>query len=318
MYKNQILHVYWSQESDPFPRENVQNHFKNLSDVLTQVYFQLPKDIRGKVKLPIQIVYSSKENLREVHLSQKFLIHINSQFIFQSSELQLWVHEFFHWIINSVKDGEEDWVQEGLAQVFEWKVLERLNGLHVLAFLQDPNFPFFKKYDLNSFSQAQYGQHMMYFYYLYENCGQDQLFWNLVRIPQKGTLLVDRALSSISRSSEVCGNFKSSLTGFALAKVHNQVVYRKDKIDRSYVIPGISDSPQVLKLSRFKELQQWVEGQSVGSSVLIAADLVDEVKSAFPSIEVYFLEDEFPFRVSKEKGEFSHYRVAIVKIERRL
>ena len=305
--QNSFIEVRWLLVGPPPPISQA----KELAQALLQIYSQLPLDIQRRVRLPIRVAYAQEnQSLQEVRSQEDFLILINAQFMGQSSELQLWVHEFFHWILNSQRVGEKDWVQEGLAQVFEWKVLDHLNALHVSAFLEDPNFPFFQAYDLLRPSRSQYGQHLMYFYYLYSNCGQDSLFWDLVRGSATGDALINQALARQKKSLKICLSFQDSLFGFALAKAHQHAIYSTRGVDRSYEIPGISDQPRLPRLSNLNSLRQWIHESGVGAVAEVLPSNVGLIKS--DSVRFYYLEMQFPFRVQHEKLPSS--KAVIVKV----
>ena len=156
-------------------------------------------------------------------------------------------HEYFHAIHHLLNPAEEDWVKEGLAQLFEWKVTGLPFRPHLEAGLKNLTTPLIAEYDHNKYSSEVYGQHLLYFYYLEKNCGGEKLFWDIARSMYlspiaKNVLSLDRGQKStlkrigienidirlknnIHTFKEQCRDFDQSALSFQLARILNSDVW---------------------------------------------------------------------------------------------
>ena len=139
---------------------------------------------------------------------------------------------------------EEDWVKEGMAQLFEWKVTGRFFRKHLEQGLEKLTTPLITSYDHGHYQPELYGHHLLYFYYLTQNCGGENLFWEMAQgysslsllskvmaplVPAhpsedlKGANKINyHLLSSVQSFKLQCRDFQSSALHFQIARILNQ------------------------------------------------------------------------------------------------
>lgn len=152
-------------------------------------------------------------------------LQIHSSLILSSDSERTLAHEYFHaihWIFHS---DEPAWLKEGLAQLFETRVFARgkFNTNHLAAGFSTPSTSLVNDIHVNAISHAHYGHLLMYFWYLYERCGGEDLFWKLAaaRSETYGILTIESALRELGSSKKGCGSFSESVAEFELARALN-------------------------------------------------------------------------------------------------
>ncbi len=133
------------------------------------------------------------------------------------------VHELFHAIQNRITK-QPNWINEGLALLFEYKILGTFNLDYYLAAFQKVSTPLTATISLTEQSSTSntspetYGHLLLYFYYLDRECAADsnKFFWS---IAEKG---VTRTLQEMRSLLPSCVSFESSVENFELARVLNK------------------------------------------------------------------------------------------------
>ncbi len=140
---------------------------------------------------------------------------------------QLMAHELFHAFHFLLHPGDEPWLREGLAQLFEFRTLGRLNGKNVRLSFEKPSTPLQGDYSPANRRPETYGHALLYFYYLWRNCGGDELMWKITTAPVNGTQAVDYGLSHVHQTQIVplpCANFSQSASFFEVARFRNRSI----------------------------------------------------------------------------------------------
>ena len=142
---------------------------------------------------------------------------------------RLVAHEYFHALHYWLDPGEEDWVREGMAQVFEIFVVGRPNGKHLMAAQKFPSAPLVGAFDYGNDNSTRYGQALLYFSWLTRECGGRELFWDLLRPVDglKGLKKIDTVLRKRGGLRPQCRSARQSVLDFQMAKVHNRVDFYK-------------------------------------------------------------------------------------------
>ena len=190
----------------------------------------LPQDIQRKTRQrSLEIIV--RPNLPRTGLFASGTTYLDASVIQSPEWERLLAHEYFHALHYWLNPGEEDWVREGMAQVFEALVIGRPNGRHLWAAQQFPSAPLVAKFDHRQKNVALYGQSLLYFSWLIRECGGKELFWDLLR-PLKqlrGLDKIESALHQRASAKPQCQSAKQSVLDFHIAKVHNRVDF--DNLD---------------------------------------------------------------------------------------
>ncbi len=126
-------------------------------------------------------------------------------------------HEFVHLIHNMHRPNEDWWIKEGVAMLGQ-KLLscedhpsKSLSQTEPIISLTELPRLFTAKAISNSYNQI-----ILYFEFLYENCGGEKLFLELLKSgsSKKGTAFIDQLLTS--KTNRQCQNFKNSFTEFQI------------------------------------------------------------------------------------------------------
>ena len=209
----------------------------------------------------------------------------------------LLAHEFFHAVHHVLHPGEEPWVREGLAQLFETMVLGSMNGVNLAAAFKDPSTPLMGRYSIERPNPAQYGHDLLYFHYLKSQCGGDGLVWKLASgaSGETGRNGIDRELRASSGPRlPQCESFEASARHFEIARMHNQITYAEPANRRihfllSTTLPGPAPASGVsaAELARLEPFQPLLlqARASVGSAA---------------GLERYWLKRKFPYNVVQE------------------
>lgn len=248
-----------------------------------------------------------------------FRLEINRGQLSSNGLLSLLAHEFFHAVHYYLNPGEETWVREGLAQVFEYIVSGELNGGNFRAILEKPYSSVVQSsFDINQVAKEKYGHTMLYFYYLYQHCGTDDLFWKVTKgIPDKvyrGAKLIDEILKSLKLSKEECSSFDESLRSFEISRFHNKVDYSEGTGNDRYFL----FSTKALGVSSVdysnSEIQQIFKELPLTIPLRLTIPQYMENNFHCKKCDFYFIEKKFPFRVFNTKPSMpGFYEILIFK-----
>ncbi|MBY0414341.1 MAG: hypothetical protein K2Q18_09255 [Bdellovibrionales bacterium] len=230
-------------------------------------------------------------------------------------------HEVYHAIHFHINPDELPWVREGMAQVFEYIHTNKLNGLNMAAAISNPMTPLLGEYNPETSERAQYGHNMLYFYYLYNQCGGEKLFWKITEgapeLNLKGSYLMDTVLKEIDFPNEECSDFAKSAILFEVAKMHNkpQILNSKEKT-KFFVID--SDLTTVFpQVKTEKDLERIIKGMPVLSSYKIPMENFITLKGKCSNCEIYYSNKAIPYNVSSKAPEKSKgIDVILVKLRR--
>lgn len=173
----------------------------------------------------------------------QLVISLSKSILGSPGYLRLVTHELFHAIHFVINPGEKSWVQEGLAQLFEYKIHGSYNDKNILMALSDSTTPLMGEYDLNHPDAEQYGHNFLYFYYLDSKCESEKgdLFWKLASAKKKsvknlfGESGIDDVLTHHISKRKICSSFKASAEAFTLARVINRYS-GKTQSDETFIL----------------------------------------------------------------------------------
>lgn len=245
------------------------------------------------------------------------VININYRRLSSPSITSLLAHEIFHAIHFEINPDEEDWTREGLAQVFEYIITNKLNGMNIYESTKWPFTSLTKPYNLSDTSRAQYGHDLLYFYYLYTHCGAEKIFWNLTKGNghDSGAQLIDATLKLQHISAPECQSFKSSIRFFEIAKQHNHTSYEAGVENQSfYLINSNLDifQPSFDNKAALKNLEE----APLFTSFKISLIQFLENKNKLDGFEAYYTQKKFPYLVlNVMPQETNDFDVVLVKME---
>ena len=123
-------------------------------------------------------------------------IIISPQLFSSSDYYRLISHELFHAFQHALNPGNPGWVREGLAQVFESKIVGSLNTTVINTMIDDTSTSLIGDYNIAVTSRPLYAHHALFFHYLDQKCasnnqdgkveGDETFFWDLTITPVKG------------------------------------------------------------------------------------------------------------------------------------
>jgi hypothetical protein len=145
------------------------------------------------------------------------------------------LHELVHLMHNRFRPNEELWVREGIALFMEYRILRYSNPVETEAFVNPETTliaqlnPHLADYPDVHRRNSEYGNLSLYFYYLYKECGGDELLNQLLLSPQGdsakpvvGIPFINQVLGSRpSSGKERCSSFSQSFVAFQTAKFWN-------------------------------------------------------------------------------------------------
>lgn len=292
----------------------------------TDVYPHIPESVKSKIKdLSVTIHLSdapgrdalfipgeTKDHKHKIIIQ---LLQINSNGI-----KALLAHEFFHAVHFEINPDETPWVREGMAQLFEYITTNELNGMNLRAAILNPLTPLIGKYDIEKTNAAQYGHNMLYFYYLFNHCGGEQLFWSIASGKEdlKGAYLIDSILLNSQSKSAECRNFIDSAISFEVAKIHNQIqelmATNAEGRERFFLAPT-NLSPKFAEVISSEELQQVIKDIPLYSSRRFKLGQYMDLNGQCKSCSTFYAKKVFPYEVSIDfpKGNIKNYDVILVK-----
>lgn len=281
--------------------------FEKIKDMKVNIHLS-DKSGRDGLFIPGEVEHNHKINIQ--------LLLLNSNGI-----KALLAHEFFHAVHFEVNPGEEPWMREGMAQLFEFIVTDNLSGANLQASIAKPNTPLIGKYDIENVNPAQYGHDLLYFFYLYNHCGGDDLFWSLAtgQDDLQGAELIDRLLSLKNSTPVECKNFHNSAVSFETAKLHNQMQITKaeqtGERDRFFLAPTNLPTKATL-FSSPQDLIKATEQLPDYSSLRTGLNIFEAAKASLKNCKVFYARRSFPYDVSEDtpSGSTRNLEVIIVKI----
>jgi uncharacterized protein YjaZ len=317
------------------------NIFENLSDTQQQsliakvseynqfftneVIPHIPTPVLNKIQDMHVTIHFSNESTRDglfipgdnshEHKIEVQLIQLNSNGL-----KSLLAHEFFHAVHFELNPNEEVWAREGMAQLFEYVVTHELNGRNLQAAIANPYTPLIGEYKIDEVNAAQYGHDMLYFYYLYNHCGEDQLLWDLAegQSAQKGAELINSILIKQNSKRIECQSFISSVKSFEVAKFHNQLEFNtKDENDRYYLAPT-NLTPLSLKINSENDLTVSIKNLPLYSSLGVDINTWNSFHGTCANCSVFYVKKSFPYEVLQlpPADLLSLYKVILVKTKR--
>lgn len=234
----------------------------------------------------------------------------------------LLAHEIYHAIHFHLNPDELPWVREGMAQLFEFISTGELNGKNLSAAIKNPLTPLLGEYSIESNDPAQYGHDMLYFFYLYNHCGKDKIFWKITEARnlqgQKGSFLIDEVLKDLHASANECEDFSSSAISFEVAKLHNETQFLNILEKNKYVIAPMEISPTFTLPKTEKELEIVIQSMPVLSSYKIPLVDFKKLKGTCTNCEIFYALKDFPYTVNaKEPKKTAENNVIIVKTHKK-
>lgn len=167
-------------------------------------------------------------------------IKINSALIRTTEAERTLAHEFFHAVHWIVHKDEPAWLREGLAQVFETRVYVqgKFNTTNLSAGFSEFSTPLTGEMNVSAISPAHYGHLLLYFWYLYQRCGGDTLFWNIAVSTDGlfGEKSIEWALKREGSTKIGCRNFSESVAEAELARAINTRSVQGDDRDRWFLL----------------------------------------------------------------------------------
>jgi hypothetical protein len=278
------------------------------SFIETKIKAKIPSDILENLSdLKIKISFSDKlgrdglfiPSSTGEHTISIQLIQLNSNGI-----KALVAHEIYHAIHFHLNPDELPWVREGMAQLFEYITTDELNGMNLQAAVKNPLTPLLGDYDINEKNPAQYGHNMLYFYYLYNHCGKDNLFWKITEGKNqnelKGSFLIDAVLKEMNISSAQCEDFSVSAITFEVAKIHNQTQFLNLKNKDKYLVVPMEITPKFSIPKVQKEFEKIIKEMPVLSSFKLTAEDFKNFKLNLSNFEIFYANKSFPYTVNSE------------------
>lgn len=239
--------------------------------------------------------------------TQPLLLRVRSTLVNDPSFYRLLSHEWFHALHFVVHKDEPAWLREGLAQVFEHLVLGGYNGPNLIEALEYSTTRLDHEFKIDQVNREAYGHVFIYFYYLYQKCGKQAIFWKLVEstVGKFADQSIDGALSQMVDNPDYCADFNQSVIHAELARFHNRKIKNSGISTEEYlIVPELSRNmksvlnaqelptvlpqlpkwqPKFIPASVFKVAQKYLQpadawaiytlGQSTPYAVKVGADL---------------------------------------------
>ncbi len=206
----------------------------------------LPKDVLSlvsqytiKIRLVKDLIPQALFIGEENPGSKELIILFNPLLLTSKDFDRLLIHEYFHAVHSAINPGEEAWIREGLAQVFESRVTKKSHAPSIMATMKNPSHSPVSAMDHNHQDEILYGNTFLYFQYLVRECGGPSLFWKLA-LPDKEALRgldhLERTLKENHSLRPQCENATQSLFSYQLAKLINRVDYSNFSNSQRYYL----------------------------------------------------------------------------------
>lgn len=275
----------------------------------TEAYAKLPSETQQQLRTRKFVITVVKANTADglfidtSHTGSKDLIIELNQARFQNENaFQILAHEFFHAVQHVINPGEKAWVREGLAQLFEYRVLRYFNGVNVEAALKDLSTPLQAEYSIERINPAQYGHSLLYFYYLWKNCGGDKLFWQIANSGLESAFARD--------AKEQCSSFEASVINFEIARAHNR---RRFDIKTNTGIHHLISTTAQGTAEKSGVSEDEINAMPQYSAVTLSSEV--KVRAASDR-KIFWLQKEFPYGVSEKMPENpgKSWRILLIRI----
>lgn len=292
----------------------VKNHIKNRPLVLKVIpHF-------GRAGIFIEGPYKIKVGNTTFEEAQKGLYILLSSEVFKSKDFErTFIHEYFHAIHAVLNPEEETWIKEGMAQMFEYLVLGHLNLANIQWAFLSSSTSLLDSNVKEELKHQQYGINALYFYYLYQQCGKDEIFWNLLSSSkQRGISNINLNLKQLNSAKEQCSNFKESAISFYLALAINSKDYtRTNNPDRFFIYPTTMRANFLLwdKKEDFRKMAQLKTFSpiEINSNIQFLAKNYCQNKC-----QILYITKIFPFEVSlapsDSSDEIENYRIFLMML----
>lgn len=294
---------------------------KLLSFLEQEVTAHIPADIVKLVRAhPTTVFFREDIQTDEIFKPSdsdpnRLEIYLRPSLLMSEDLFPLVAHTYFHALHYAIHPGEDAWIREGMAQLFEDKVLGRLNASHVVASMQNPSTPLvgaYSNYDGHQYelimNPSQYGHDLMYFYYLDRECGMgaDDLFWAIARGKEgvSGAETVRAALAKQLRENpelaakEQCSSFEASVREFEKARfVNRSSLFGADRthyflISISSALP-VAEPRDTISVKEIRALQSYQPVPlSFDAKVPALAASADS-----EALEHFWIEKSYPYSV---------------------
>ena len=229
--KAEEIFSFFEKNITPVVPENFRN---KIAKRLVRIEFQ------KKLEKGAKFIDSSDE-------SAPLVLKVRAEIVNDPSFYRLLAHEWFHALHFVVHRDEPAWVREGLAQVFETMVLGGYNGsAYLFSVLENSTTPLEAAFDVRKENLEEYGHVFLYFYYLYQKCGNQALFWKIVEGTggKFGAETIESALSQmppVTDQPAYCMHFKESVINAELSRLINHKAQLDGKTtDEFFIIPDLN------------------------------------------------------------------------------
>jgi hypothetical protein len=221
--------------------------------------------------------------------AKEWIIVLNPSILGSQNYLRLITHEFFHALHFYHQENEEDWVREGLAQLFEYHVHKSFNQAHLVSALERNNHSFISTFDIQKYDPEKYGASLLFFIYFEKQCADSAFIWNFLRLKISGPTGIDSYLKIYSLNKNYCQSFHAVSKSFALARSLNS--YTGYEQSSQYFIFHSNSSPVTrdsLEVDLLKNLPPYL-------SVRIPSTLARSIDLRPLNLELYALNKGFPY-----------------------
>lgn len=350
IHKDKNLVILKDHDVMKFSVSDLNNFVSNIKEQIIKIKEKTPSKFFTKILSHRLVVILEKETIKDALfyppgaypkiLSTQFIrkgdliLSISPALVASAHLNALFSHEFFHALHFLVNPGEEEWIREGLAMLFEKKMGENFNAQAIEASLHSSTTPLISLYDINDYSFEQYGHHMLYFHYLTQNCGKD-LFWKMVAKKPK-SLFGSSGIDYVLKKSEnlkrpnLCHDFETTALNFEVARMHNHysgasqssnyflIFSKRRQLPNTKLQSLLTQMPKKKRLEFFKDLPLYLP-------LLFEVDLLAKVQKELLidqkfGLKGYLLEKNFPYDVLEvdkdlilKKEDKKRYQLLILK-----
>jgi len=304
--KNIYAQINEDQQEKLLQRLNDLNFF-----IEEKVKTKIPAYLEERLKsLSLRVSLTDKPGRDGLFIPQtgsEHVISIQLNQVYSNGIYALLAHEIFHALHYQINPDEMVWIREGLAQLFEFITTGELNGMNLLAAINNPMTPLLGNYTLENKNAAQYGHNQLYFYYLYSHCGEADLFWKITAGNSeeknlRGSYLIDNVLQQMNSKKSECKNFTESAISFEVAKLHNEVQFSSEEgrnEGNKYFIIGSDITPRLPVAQSASQLKVIIQKMPLLSSFKMPLKKFKEYKGSCQNCAFYYAKNEFPYTVTE-------------------
>jgi hypothetical protein len=170
------------------------------------------------------------ETVRPRDSSGEYKITLPLSEFLQPDAKRVLAHELFH-VLQHLLDPRDaswtkeaqaalGWYREGMAQLFEYRMSGKPNGPDLQVAFEKMDSALMAPFDPDHLSGESYGHSFLYFFYIWRECGGDEVLKALALepSPQSPRKTIEAALRGTKLQ---CRDFDSSATAVELARVMN-------------------------------------------------------------------------------------------------